>query len=375
MAIEYFHGEKSEWPPAYYNGVLMTGNRSLPKDTGYQITFNHNLQDLGRGDDGGPWLLERTVYTHIFGSKTSSNGPNVGYHGPTLPWDDNSFYLPSIGTLRTDASYYSDGAKAIAATEPTKATFNGSVFLGETLSDGLPKMAGYQTWRDHTLRAKQAGGEYLNYQFGWVPFVSDLRDFAHAVSHSHDIIQNYRRNSDIKIRRRMLISDTTSGQQTEEGLKFIRTFGSKSVGSTMTRYNSSLRERMWFSGAYRYHVPVDDSTLSRIRRYRQYAHRLYGVDLTPNEVWNIAPWSWAIDWKTDIGAVIHNWSALGHNGLVLQYGYIMHEQVSNWTASSDYGFKSVSFIRKRRVAANPYGFGVSLSGLNTQQVAVLAALG
>ena len=53
----------------------------------------------------------------------------------------------------------------------------------------------------------------------------------------------------------------------------------------------------------------------------------------------------------------------------------MHEQVSNWTASSDYGFKSVSFIRKRRVAANPYGFGVSLSGLNTQQVAVLAALG
>ena len=362
----------------------MAGNRGLNTYSGgYQVTFNHDTDDLGRGDQGGPWLLERTEYSHVFGYY--SNGlPHSGYKGPTLPWDDNTFGIPIVGALQHDSSYYSAGAKAIAATEPTSSIFNGSVALSETLRDGLPSLVGVSTWEDYTFRARKlqgastgthAGNEFLNVEFGWLPFVSDLRNLGYAAHHSSEIVSNYRKHAGVKIRRRLLISDTLT-QQTEGPVsKPIRTFGSKSVGSTPTDYSSSLRERMWFAGAYQYHMPMDDSMASRFKRYRAEARKLYGIELTPEVVWNIAPWSWAVDWKTDVGSIIHNWSALGHNGLVLQYGYIMHEQTANWTAQSSFGTTSQTYFRKRRVAANPYGFGVSLSGLNTQQVAVLAALG
>lgn len=377
MATEYFQSRPQFWPRALYNGAEMTGNRKLTTDSGLQVTFNHDYLHLGKGDQGGPWLLEKDVYTYVFGHFQNKN-PSLGYNGPTLPWDDNSFDIPALGARRSDASYYFEGASAIAATEPTNAIWNGSTFIGETASDGLALVPGVRGWEEITSnarRAQRAGQDYLQYQFDWLPFVSDMRNFAYAVKNSHDILHNYREHSGRKIRRRLNMTDTLS-QQTESSLKFLRTFGSKSIGSALTYYTASLRERTWFSGAFRFYVPVDDSAASRWKRYRAYAHKLLGADLTPEVVWNIAPWSWAVDWKTDVGSVIHNWSSIGHNGLVLQYGYMMHEQQATWTADAGpFGLKSHSLIRKRRVAANPYGFGVSASSLNQTQISILVALG
>lgn len=336
------------------------------------VSFNHDIDRLGKGDQGGPWLLNKSSHTYIFGHYKDSR-----YKGPTLPWANPAgFPQPSIGAVRTDASYAADGAKAVAATEPSKAVFNGPVFIGETASDGLPAMAGVASWRDRTFRAKQAGSEYLNYEFGWLPLVSDIQSFAKAVVDSHQILSKYEAESDQKVRRHLLLTDDLT-QNTLSGVYSRRTPGLRSIGSTTTHYTSSLREKMWFSGAFRYHIPMDDSTASRLKRHRLEAHKLYGAGLTPDVVWNVAPWSWAIDWQTDIGAVVHNWSALGHNGLVMQYGYIMHEQESSWSAvaMNPYSLDSRTVVRKRRVAANPYGFGVKFGSLNTTQLAVLAAIG
>jgi len=375
MAIQIFANTKHEWPESTYNGVKQAYPGPVGVDGGYQVTFGHDLRSLGKGDDGGPWLMEKTEHIYRFGNFVNPTGH--GYQGPTLPWipSGGTIPAPTIGAIRSDASYYADGAKAIAATEPTKAVFNGSTFLGETLQDGLPKMAGHQVWREKTLRAKQAGGEYLNYQFGWVPFVSDLRDFAYAVSHSSDIVTNYIDHSNVKIRRRLVLTDETHNE-TDERDTYIRTPWSDNIGWTRMYFNSVSKERMWFSGAYQYYVPVDNSAVSRFRRYKALAHKLYGVDLDPQTVWNIAPWSWAADWKGDVGSVIHNWSALGHNGLGLQYGYLMHEQYSEWRADAEQWGSQVDIVKRcRRVPANPYGFGVNTSGLNDTQVAILAAIG
>jgi hypothetical protein len=342
---------------------------------GTMVSFNHDLGLLGTGDQGGPWLAEQSFYKYSFGHHQESN-PRLGYRGPTLPWPDIGIGLPGFGGAPDDSYYWQFGAKAIAATEPSKPIFSASTFLGETLQDGLPKMAGHETWRDKTLKAKHAGGEYLNYQFGWVPFVSDLRSFAKAVSTSSDVVSTMRDQANSKIRRHLKLHHD-SKYDTAYADAFIATPGSWPIGSTPTYATSSFTEDMWFDGCFRLYIPLDNSMGSRFKRYRAYARRLYGVELTPEVVWNISPWSWAVDWAADVGTLMHNTSALGHNGLVLQYGYVMHTQESELAihAPEIGAWRSSTISRKRRVPANPYGFGVSSDGLNTQQVAILAALG
>jgi hypothetical protein len=104
-------------------------------------------------------------------------------------------------------------------------------------------------------------------------------------------------------------------------------------------------------------------------------------------LWNIAPWSWAVDWFTNTGDVIHNISTLGFDGLVMQYGYAMRQS----TLLSDQRFVTTGsagripfgweFQRqevleyKQRIAANPYGFGITDLSLSSRQLGILAALG
>jgi len=69
----------------------------------------------------------------------------------------------------------------------------------------------------------------------------------------------------------------------------------------------------------------------------------------------------------------------------MQYGYIMEHSFHKVTYTSENAplcFKSVpvrdvSFVTetKKRVPANPYGFGVSFSDLSPKKLSILAALG
>lgn len=372
MAIERFTNQNHYWPES-------KGPKDgfLSADTGYQVTFNHDVRHLGQGDNGGPWLLEKSSDNYNFGFISKN-----GYKGSALPWDNNSFGNPFIGLLRSDASYNADGAKAIAATEPTAAVFNGSQAIGEavySVDNGIPSVPQIEFWKNETERFKRmrvsvGSDDYVNYQFGWLPLASDISDFGYSVSNVCDIVDNYRHHANVGIKRSLeLRHDITTQAETRND--FVRTYGLHNVGSTETNYFSTLDERVWFVGKYTYYMPVDGSMYSRLKRYKAYARKLFGVELTPETVWNVSPWSWAADYKADVGSIIHNWSAIGHNGLVLQYGYIMHSQESVWNASSRYGNTNKRIARYRRVAADPYGFGVSPGSLSTQQTAILASLG
>jgi hypothetical protein len=78
---------------------------------------------------------------------------------------------------------------------------------------------------------------------------------------------------------------------------------------------------------------------------------------------------------------MHNVSALGRDGLVMQYGYVMSHRIRDtyMTAPSYVGndllSRHIKVVWKKRRAATPYGFGVDLSTLSKRQVAILVALG
>ena len=111
---------------------------------------------------------------------------------------------------------------------------------------------------------------------------------------------------------------------------------------------------------------------------------MYGLTLTPEVVWNIIPWSWLIDWFTNVGDVIANVDNGIAENLVAKYAYIMGETRYEWVATSTFncitgGTHAMSHVsnleRKKRGAAEPFGFGMTKDLLSKRQVSILGALG
>jgi hypothetical protein len=277
------------------------------------------------------------------------------------------------------------GTTAIARTSPTNPSFDLATFLGETVREGLPRISGLELLRDRSksLRSR-AGGEYLNVEFGWKPLVRDLRSFAEVVRDTDNILSQYRRDAGRKIRRRyafpVVYQAATLGNQFMPDLAYYANYAINGGGTT---YRTKQQE-VWFSGAFKYHLPLGSSAADKFARFRSEADKLLGISLTPDTVWNLSPWTWAIDWFTNAGDVMRNISNIGIDGLVLEYGYVMartlstHQYVYSTTRPGNRVYSgSVRKVRedKRRTPATPYGFGLTTGDLTTRQKAILVALG
>lgn len=125
-------------------------------------------------------------------------------------------------------------------------------------------------------------------------------------------------------------------------------------------------------------------SLDKLSSTLREANHLLGVLPTPGALWDLAPWTWAFDWFANMGDVLSNASAAVVDGQVLTYGYLMEKtvtihDVSIWGGGilghpieSGIRFRTT---RKRRVKANPFGFGITNDSLTERQYAILAALG
>jgi hypothetical protein len=143
--------------------------------------------------------------------------------------------------------------------------------------------------------------------------------------------------------------------------------------------------RVWFKGAFSYFLDPGSDLVGRFKRYEQLNNQLYGTRLTAEIVWELAPWSWLIDWFTDVQEVISNANALQDDDLVIKYGYLMvHTKTVRTVTSSGhfYGYpKPVSVAntyvceRKERFRATPYGFGLDVDAFSPRRWAILSALG
>jgi hypothetical protein len=93
-----------------------------------------------------------------------------------------------------------------------------------------------------------------------------------------------------------------------------------------------------------------------------------------------------VDWFANVGDVISNLQDSANRGLVMRYGYLMEHTIVKDTYApiqkrvflSPVEIDStISFVTetKKRIRANPFGFGVSWSGLSPYQLSIAAALG
>ncbi len=313
-----------------------------------------------------------------------------GFYSPNIPPDTWWLRPPSLES--SDDDLIEAGATAIANCEPTKSIAQASTAIGELMKDKVPNLPILHSLEKRAGLAVSAGEEFLNTAFGWLPLVNDVRDLAHGVTKLEERLSFLERNSGKTVRRKFKFDSITShrkdvvpNQQVKlafgEYQNLIGDTGQR--GEILVEVDTSIDR--WFSGAFVFYLPSDYDSRSAIRKQYSSAKQLLGIELTPETLWNLAPWSWAVDWFTNADDVVHNVSKFTSGQLVLQYGYIMEHTVHKYTVrhngpSGLVGVGSVppfEFITetKKRLAANPYGFGASWDGLSAFQLSVLAALG
>ena len=302
---------------------------------------------------------------------------------PELSLSDAYFYA-SGGTMGSDV--LARGTKMIASSLPTNPAVDGSVALAELFREGIPSMIGSSLLRDRSDFFRNLGSEYLNFEFGWKPLVNDLKDAAKAVVESEKILVQLVRDSGKNVRRRrhfprerqVEVKYSTLG--VPRGTESIYWWNPSRARLTDTKYRDT-----WFSGCYTFHY--DPGHLSEISRIATEARLLYGLELNPEVVWNLAPWSWLVDWFANVGPLLNNVSAFQNDQLALRYGYVMdrHQRVLTQVVDVDPANAGNSLPTsyserftidwKRREQATPYGFGVAHSSFTQRQWAILAALG
>lgn len=250
-----------------------------------------------------------------------------------------------------------------------------------------------------------SGSEYLNYQFGWRPFVKDLKDMYYVWRYLDKLIAQIRRDNGRNIRRSTtLYSDTSTSQTTPTSYNFAYALVYNAPpnwhgGSSLVVQTEKVEERIWYSSSMRYWIPDTTSSLWTA----QAKAALFGVLPTPSVLYELLPWSWLIDWFSNVGDVVANVSPNAVDNLVLNYHFVMRSwkrtlestSFSNHTgqvelnqsnigpqvlkkwdpAYAAFRSREILEVKARVGGGSPYLPGVQLSGLTAYQLSILAALG
>lgn len=323
-------------------------------------------------------------------------GGAARYRGPLIP--RNSAELSPTTWFSTvptfNSSFY--GTKAINATIPVKPVSDMANALGELRTvGGIPKVMGtILNFQSRAAFARSAGKEYLNSVFGWAPLVRDIESIARAVISSNETVQQYLADSGKGIRRKhvfepiysnlfqkqdVIASNIFSGFSSNDSQLFTGTGVDGRLAQTVNH-----DRQIWFKGQYTYYLPDGIDPASKMKLYASLARKLVGARLSPEVLWELQPWSWLVDWIFNIGQILENIESFQTDGLVMRYGYLMcTDKVTVDTVAHRHGlmdrFGPISrrtvTIRKQRIRATPYGFGLDPATWSPERWAILAALG
>lgn len=300
--------------------------------------------------------------------------------------------------MSNDSTLAAAGTTAIARCAPSNSVASLATALIELYREGLPNIIGSSFWEARTRGIREGssslGSEHLNVQFGLLPLLSDVRAVSRGVLNFDKLYKQYVRDSGKRVRRRYSFPPTINTSEVTiasnvtarkiSNIDFLSWYlaGVTGRGDVIRRRETTINR--WFSGAFTYHLPeLEGGPLAFLDR----AVNLLGLELDAETLWNVSPWSWAVDWFTNVGDVIHNVSAWSDDGLVLVYGYIMEHtivrDIYRWTGTSTRwkpgGLYPETLVlvteSKVRRRATPFGFGLTMSGLTTRQKAIVAALG
>jgi hypothetical protein len=372
------------------------------------------LQPEGDPDRGHAFELKR----HTIAGKLHSVEYQDLWFGTSAQWT-NAFIWPRpnsasnlndvhSGDIIIPAPYIESGLDAFAQqaysrVAPSSVIFDAATFLGE-LREGLPRLTS-DFLKRNIGSFKGLGSDYLNVEFGWKPFIRDIQNAAKALLGATNVLASQGK----RVHRTYGLPATShadatsfSGTNTIMAGKYRGILGysdpewGTSDLSSQTGYGSSAAthaktrsSKRWFEGEFSTFYPLGFDPNDFFQRL----NALIDVKIDPETLWELAPWSWLVDWNLRIGDSIAANQMAANDLLIMHYGYAMETAVYTtevswrltgspngtyhaWSGGPLGGRYFASTTYKRRLRANPYGFKVGgQSSLTGGQAAILGALG
>lgn len=242
---------------------------------------------------------------------------------------------------------------------------------------------------------KAASDQFLNQQFGWVPFLGDLMSVYDTYQNARKLKAQISRDNGSWIKRRRVDHKLESQQvvyhRTDHpgcqpyGYPFTTMYDATSFDYSVTLLETT---EVWYEGQFKYYRPEFDwdsdkskGLIAALRREMA----IYGADLDPVLVWKVTPWSWLADWFTNAGDAIQRAQDWATDQLVSKYFYLMHRRRRFFVLNarfktidgkqhSYFWFRSAD-IKRRMVADSPFEFSLDGGDLSPRQLAILGALG
>lgn len=334
---------------------------------------------------GGPFSSQKfvTAYNDTYG--VHGYDYTDAYSRRTCQVYEGKYHVeigaPSMPADTSDEAA-SNGATAWKAFKPAKPVVSGSVFLAELRDTPGLVVRQLNRYRDY-------GNAYLAFQFGWKPFLNDLRDWCGSISKTDRYINQLRRNNGRRIRRGGNLWGSEDSQISRRSVSSV--FPKQYINGYDVVEDSSY-EVCSFAGSFRYYIPsLNSKKWGRARALL----KMWDLEMGPEQVYQLIPWSWLVDWFSNVGDVVSNFASSLEDNLTAQYAYVMLHRMTKRRVTGHFETSYANGIAalssplitpmvctaesvvdsKSRVAANPYGFNVGFGGLSAYQTSILSALG
>jgi len=240
---------------------------------------------------------------------------------------------------------------------------------------------------------KKVGDHFLNHQFGWVPFVSDVEKMITIASNSREIIAKMTDENNRWIRRRRTLVTNSTSFLARKDLGWFMEPAGDTIGGLIGP-GDAFRE-LWVqqevvvttAGSFRYYRPEfdlgDSSYWDKLNVMKRHL-TIHGARINPSFLYNTTPWTWLIDWFSNAGDHVDMITDWGSDGLAAKYLYLMahtkttvkFKQFCPWKSGpARYECSRLIDIKQRVNANTPYGFSLSWGDLTARQLAILGALG
>lgn len=309
-------------------------------------------------------------------------------------WTSLGIALPAF--YSDASSYNSMNLDALGATgwkkfKPAKPLADVGVMLGESreiprmLKDSVKALKQLAFNPTKTIRNMSwLSNQNLAMQFGWLPLMRDLEKCYDAYQKANDELARIRKENGQWVHHGGTVA--TGGGCVQLGTCSITPgptgYSLPPEGTTQGPVYVSWGYRVWFSAWFKYYIEDFDAPLTRFRL----GTRIWGLNNTPTIVWNLLPWSWLVDWFSNLGDNIDNLVPI--DGLVARMPCIMRHCWTRYDGEVRQRFKEPngSFVThqasnfklietKGRAVASPFGFGLSGKDLSARQLSILASLG
>lgn len=270
--------------------------------------------------------LELTIVDYYMGSVTGQNG--FAYRDENIPVLLNTYIFGDVyAGLPSDNSLFSN---ALAKTSPFHANWNGSSAVGQ-LKDFRKLPQQVRDIGDAILNRRKptsllkAGADWnLLLAFGINPFIQDLKSLLDFQDRCDKRVDDFGRMTEPGGGKRKA---TVWKHDTPEYFSHRGYFVDHYQANA--QYNAYYRSKIQSWGSVVWTIPKGNIPPKGSPEEKYLANRLAnGIDITPRTLWELMPWTWMIDWFSNIGDFID----LSYNIIGAASGRycVMHHITNEW---------------------------------------------